>query len=584
MEALKADLRFGVRLLGKNRGLTTTALVILSLGIGASVVVLAIVNAVLIRPLPYKDVSGLVVVRESDPYIDPYRVSWGNVAPADLAEWKSMSDVFEQIGAYHNYRDLNLTGSGEPELVSGARVTANLFPLLGVGPALGRYFSEEEDQKDERVLILSDGLWRRRFSADPGILGKTLTLSGRLFTVVGVMPPEFKPFQGAEIWTPMGFSDAEWKQRDYFLNVIARLKANTTLRQAQLQMSVLADGLQRPYVAATHARGVAISPLSEHLVEGVRPALLILLAAVSLVLCITCANVANLLLSHFAAREKEIAIRIALGADRLRILRQLVTESLLLSLVGGAMGCVLAGYCVSTLTRIDPGYIPRFADVRIDWRVLAFGLAISLLTGVSLGVFSAIRATPRLAETLKATAQYSSRGSGAVRLRTVLVTTELALAVTLLIGTGLLVKSFVRLLRVDPGFNPKNLLALQIKLSPATYRTGGDNLAFQRELVQRTSLLPGVRSVAISSHLPFTDLTLSRSFAIEGFQNDGAEELLADFSSVSPNFFETMGTSLLRGRHFTEADTPESTKVIVINESMSQRFFPTGIPWAVASE
>jgi putative ABC transport system permease protein len=575
MGTLISDIRFGVRMLIKDRWLTAAALLILTLGIGTTIVVLAIVNAVLIRPLPYRDVSRIVVIGETDPYGNADQTSWGNVAPADLAEWKSMSDVFEEIGAYHSFGDLNLTGAGDPELIAGTRVTAGLFPLLGVRPAIGRLFSEEEDRRDERVLILSDSLWRRRFGADPSVLGKSLTLSGRPFIVVGVMPPELKLVPSAEIWTPMGFGESEWKQRNYFLNVIGRLRADATLAQAQSQMDRIAEELQQKSPSNNKGRGVLLAQLSRHLVEEVRPALLILLTAVSLVLLLTCLNVGNLLMSHFAARDKEIAIRIALGADRFRISRQIVTQSLLLTLMGGLAGCLLAEAGIKVLTRIDPGYIPKFAEVTIDTPVLAFGLAISLLTGLVLGGFIAIRATPRLMESLKATAQYSSRSFGSVKSRTFLATTEVALAMVLLIATGLLVKSFIRLSQVDPGFNPTHLLTLQIKLSPATYKTGANTLEFQRALVQEASTIPGVKSIAVSSSLPFTNLALERSFTIDALQGgEGATQASAEFCSVSSNFFETMGVRLISGRYFSQWDTPDSAGVIIINESMAKRFFP----------
>ncbi len=371
----------------------------------------------------------------------------------------------------------------------------------------------------------------------------------------------------------MGFSDSDWKQRNYFLNVIARLRADTTLAQAQLQMGLIADRLQQKSPSNNNGRGVVLAQLSQHLVEEVRPALLILLTAVSLVLSLTCLNVGNLLMSHFAARDKEIAIRIALGADRLRILRQLVTESLLLTLMGGLVGCLLAEAGIRVLTRIDPGYIPKFAEVTIDTPVIAFGLAISLLTGLVLGGFIAIRATPRLTESLKATAQYSSRSFGSVKSRNFLATTEVALALMLLIATGLLVKSFIRLSQIDPGFNPSHLLTLQVKLSPATYRTGSQTIEFQRELAQEASSIPGVKSIAVSSSLPFTNLALERSFTIEALQGQGTTQASADFCSVSPNFFETMGVRLVSGRYFTLWDTSDSASVIIINESMAERFF-----------
>jgi len=576
MFSLLTDLRFGLRLLAKSPVFTAVALITLTLGIGATTTIFTVVNAVLIRPLPYKDIDRLIVMRETSPDMSSEHGSWGNVAPANFVDWEAQNSVFEQIGTFDTYADLNLTGDGEPELIKGVNATANLLELLGVQPKLGRWFSKEEDQRNDQVVLISDGLWKRRFGASQQVLDRPLTLNGRPYTILGVMPADFKLPPEAEIWRPIGFRAGELRQRKaYYLNVLARLKPSVTVEQAQAEMSALAGRLQEQFPATNADRGVEVKALSEHVVGEVRPALQLLLGAVALVLLITCANVANLLLARSAGRRKEIAIRMALGAGKARLVRQLLAESLLLSLPGGALSCLLAAWVGKLLIALAPGSALRHANATVDLRVLTFALSISLLTGLAFGIFPAIRIIDSgVEESLRDANQWTSASPRQMRTRSSLVVSEIALALLLLTGAGLLVKSFVLLLRVDPGFEARNLLTVQLNLTPIVYRTTPQGLAFNERLVRQIERLPGVLSVATASRLPFEGNDYIRSFSIEGAQDQPRTDRTAKFCSVSQNYFQTLGIGLLSGRTFEEADVLESKRALIINQTLANAFFP----------
>jgi putative ABC transport system permease protein len=575
MFSLVTDLRFGLRLLAKSPVFSAVALFTLTLGIGATTTIFTVVNAVLIRPSPYKDIDRLVVIRETSPDVSEHS-SWGNVAPANFVDWEAQNSVFEQIGTFDTYADLNLTGDGETELIRGVNATADLLALLGVQPELGRWFSKEEDQRGDRVVLISDGLWKRRFGASQQVIDGQLTLNGRPYTIIGVMPADFKLPPDAEIWLPIEFRAGLLRQRKiYYLNVLARLKPSVTVEQAQAEMSALAGRLQEQFPATNANRGVEVKALSAHLVGDVKPALQLLLGAVGLVLLITCANVANLLLARSAGRRKEIAIRMALGAGKARLIRQLLAESLLLSLLGGALSCLLAAWAGKLLISLAPGSALRHASATVDLRVLSFALTISLLTGLAFGIFPAVRMIDSGVEGLLRDAnQWTSASPRQVRTRSSLVVSEIALALLLVIGAGLLVKSFVLLLRVDPGFEARNLLTAQLNLTPMVYRTTAQGLAFNERLVRRIEMLPGVLSVATASRLPFEGNDYVRSFSIEGARDQATTDRAAKFSSVSPNYFETLGIGLLGGRAFEDSDVLESKKGLIINQALANAFFP----------
>ncbi|HWP42569.1 MAG TPA: ABC transporter permease [Blastocatellia bacterium] len=575
LEELGQDLRYGARMLVKNPGFTVVAVIMLALGIGANTAIFSVVNAVLLRPLDYEDPDRLVTVLENN-----WQKGWTRfaVAPGNFAAWREQNQVFEQMAAFTG-SSFTLVGEGEPEQLPGTRASANLFALLGVKPALGRDFLPEEDHPGgERVVIVSHRLWQRRFGADPGLVGKPLTLNGQSYTVVGVMPAGFLfPNPRTELWVPVAFSAGDLGNRgghDYV--AIARLKPGVTLEQAQTEMSAIAARLEEQYPETNAAWGARVTLLVEEVVGDVRPALLALVCAVAFVLLIACANVANLLLARAAARQKEVAIRAALGSSRSRLLRQLLTESVLLSLLGGAFGMLLAAWGVDALVSLGPANIPRLSQVGIDGRVLGFAFLISLATGIIFGLAPALQASQTdLSESLKEGGRSSSAGAGSQRLRRLLVVAEVALALALLVGAGLMIKSFVRLSEVETGFDSQNVLTAQITLPQSRYDDRQQQAAFFRQVLARIEALPGVESVGAASPLPFTGDRLY-SFIVEGHPTDNVPS--ANYYAVSPDYFVTMGIPLLKGRFFTEADMAESPRVAIINETMARRYFPDEDP------
>jgi putative ABC transport system permease protein len=569
------DLRYGARMLVKNPGFTVVAVITLALGIGANTAIFSVVNAVLLRPLDYEDPDRLVIILENN-----WQKGWTRftVAPGNFAEWREQNQVFEQMAAFTG-SSFTLVGEGDPEQLQGTRVSANLFALLGVKPALGRDFLPEEDRPGgERVVIVSHGLWQRRFGADPGLVGKPLTLNGHSYTVVGVMPAGFRfPNSRTELWVPVAFSAADLGNRGgHYLTVSARLKPGVTLEQAQTEMNAIAARLQEQFPQTNAAWGARVALLVEEVVGDVRPSLLALVCAVAFVLLIACANVANLLLARAAARRREVAIRAALGASRARLLRQLLTESVLLSLLGGALGMLLAARGVDALVSLGPANIPRLSQVVMDSRVLGFAFLISLATGIIFGLAPALQASQTdMNESLKEGGRSSSTGAGSQRLRRLLVVAEVALSLVLLVGAGLMIKSFVRLSEVETGFDSQNMLTAQINLPQSRYDDGQQQAAFFRQVLERIEALPGVESVGAVLPLPFTGDSLF-SFIVEGHPTDDVPS--ANYYAVSPDYFGAMGIPLLKGRFFTEADRAESPRVAIINETMARRYFPDEDP------
>src|SRR5215213_9545368 len=463
------DLRYGLRTLRKHPGFTIVAVIALALGIGANTAIFSVVNTVLLRPLPYKDPDRLVMVWE-----DASMFGYPRDTPAagNFVDWRDQNQVFEGMAAIAD-ESFNLTGVGEPERLEGRRVSASLFPLLGVEPQIGRVFSSEEDQPgSQRVVVLSYGLWQRRFGADPGIVGKPLTLNGESHVVVGVMPARFQfPSSDDEAWVPIAFTQQEASSRGrHYLEVLARLKPGVTLAQAQSEMSTIATRLQQQYPQSNADLGAAVQSLHEHLVGDIKPALLILLGAVGLVLLIACANVANLLLARAAVRQKEIAVRVALGAKRWRLIRQFLTESILLSTLGGIVGLGIAYGGLVLLKSFIPENISQARDISIDLKVLGFTFLISVATGLIFGLAPAIQAVRfNQIDTLKEGGRDAATGGGGKVLRGLLVTAEVAISLVLLIGAGLLINSFLRLRNVDPGFRTDNLLTMRIPMPLSKY-------------------------------------------------------------------------------------------------------------------
>jgi putative ABC transport system permease protein len=589
MGTLLQDVRYGVRMLMKRPGFTFVAVLALALGIGANTAIFSVVNAVLLRPLPFKEPERLVMVWGSAPQLG------FDVLPATAAEsldWREQNKVFDQVAAFKSWA-WTMTGTGGPEQIWGARVNANLFPALGVKPILGRTFLPEEDRVGgNKVVVMGQGLWQRSFGSDPSIIGRTIELSGQSYTVVGIMPQGFK-FPGGEnmlsglqfspkteMWEPLALTDKELSERGtHNLAVIARLKAGATFAQAQAEMSSIALHLSEQYPKFNKGIGIKLVPLHEQVVGDVRPALLILLGTVGFVLLIACANVANLLLARAASRSREIAIRTALGASRLRVVRQLLTESVLLALVGGFCGLLLALWGIDALGAFIPENIPRAGEIGVDGRMLGFTLVISLLTGLIFGLAPALQASRSdVNESLKEGARGASAGLGRNRFRSLLVIAEVALALMLLIGAGLLMRSFQRLQQVDPGFDAKNVLAMEIVLpfvAPSNYTKPEQQAEFFHQAVERTSALPGVQAAALVSSLPLSGAFESTDLVIEGQPPppDG-EGPQADYTMVSADYFRAMSIPLMKGRAFTERDRKDSPQVLIVNDALAHRYWP----------
>jgi putative ABC transport system permease protein len=587
METLFKDIRYGLRSLLKQPAFTAIAIVTLALGIGANTAIFSVVNAVLLKPLPYEDPDRLVVLFET--------IS-GRTIPVsylNFADWRDQSKVFQSVSAVRSQESFNLTGVGEAERLQGRLVSASFFSTLATIPIRGRDFLAEEDRPGAvPAVILSYRLWQRSFGADEGIIGRQLTLNNQSFTVVGIAPASFQFGSEADISVPIGLSAERFKLRgrDPGVSVVARLKNSITPEQAQAELNTIAARLEQQYPDTDGGRRVRIESLLHNVTGDVRATLLILLSAVGFVLLIACANVANLLLARSAARQKEIAIRTALGASRLRVIRQLLTESVLLALAGGAVGLLLAIWGTDLIISYLPEGIPRIREVGVDALVLGFTLAASLLTGIVFGLAPALQSSnPNLSETLKE-GERSSSGRRQ-RVRGILVVSEVAMTLVLLVGAGLLVKSFWQLQNVDPGFNPRNLLTMQISVSAGANE--GQRVAnFFEELQQRVGGLPGVGSVSVSNGLPFQGAN-QPPFVIEGRPRPepgknagspsgqpawGAGEPGGILYIASPGYFQTMEISLLSGRSFTSQDTRDSPPVAIIDEAFARQYFQNEDP------
>ena len=569
------DLRYAARMQRKNPGFTIVAIIALALGIGANTAIFSVVNTVLLRPLPYKDPERLVMVWE-----DASRAGYPRDTPtaANFIDWRNQSTLFEGMAAMAE-ESFNLTGAGDPERLKGRRVSADFFPLLGVEPLIGRVFSAAEDQPGaQRVVVLSYTLWQRRFGGDNGIIGNTVNLHSQPHVVVGVMPARFQfPSVDDEVWTPIAFTAEEAANRDrHYLQVVGRLKPGVTLEQAQTEMNTIAARLQQQYPQSNTDLGAAVTSLHEQTVGDIRPALLILLGAVGLVLLIACANVANLLLARAAVRQKEIAVRVALGARRWRLVRQFLTESVLLATLGGLVGLGIAYGGLIVLRAFIPENISQAKQVSIDLKVLGFTLLVSTVTGVIFGLAPALQAARfNQTETLKEGGRDSATGSSGKRIRGLLVMAEVAVSLVLLIGAGLLINSFLRLRNVDPGFRTDNLLTMKMVLPDSKYDEFARRTAFFADLIQRVEALPGVKSVAVTSNLPLYRQGNSIGITIEGKPAPPpGQELIVVTRMISRGYFDTMGIPLLSGTGFTDQETVTTPRVAVISETMARRFWP----------
>jgi putative ABC transport system permease protein len=574
METVLQDLRYAMRASLNRPGFMVIVVLALAIGIGANTAIFSVVNAILLRPLPYKNPDRIVMVWMSNGKlaIDQDWHSYPN-----YVDYRDQNSTFEEVAAFNDL-GFNLTGNGEPVRVAGAWSTANLFAVLGVDPQFGRAFTvEEEEPGKDRVAVISHGLWQRRFGGDPNIVGQPISLNGVDRTVIGVMPAGFAfPQKETDVWVPLAASAQNKQQRGAFwLKAVGRMKPGVTIEQARADMGTIANQLLERFPQIMESYGVNLVPLHEQVTGKVRTALLVLLAAVAFVLLIACANVANLLLARAAAREREIAIRTALGASRRRIVRQLLTESVLLALVGGVLGLLLAIWGLDALKAISPANVPRLDQIGIDGRVLAFTLTVSLLTGIIFGLVPALQASkPDLNESLKEGGRGSSEGRRGRRVRSLLVVSEIALSLVLLIGAGLLIKSFVQLQKFDLGFNPNNLLTLRVQLAGTKYRENPQVVNFFQQALERMRNVPGVQSVGGISTIFLSDTPNSTNFTIEGRPvPTGADSIEVPLDAVTTDYFKVMGIPLLKGRFFDERDRAGSLPVAIVNETFAKRFF-----------
>jgi len=587
METLFKDIRYGARALWKRPGFTAVAVITLALGIGANTAIFSIVNATLLRPLPFKDPERIVMLWGFLPKMaqttDKLPFSAGNVVAL-----RDQNHSFENLSAFRSW-GWQLTGGGEPELLRGARVSFDFFQAVGANPMLGRSFAAEEDMPNRApVAIISYGLWQRHFGGDQNVIGKTLSLTGQTVMVVGVMPRGFQFPGGAnmipglqfalqnDIWMPLAFTDEEKRQQGNLnLALIGRLKPGVSAGQAESELRALEQDLPLGKIGYT----INALPLQQQMVGKIRKLLLVLLATVALVLLIACANIANLLLARASSRQKEIAIRAAMGAGRIRLIRQLLTESLLLSLGGGALGFLLAVWGSSLLVALIPEDVPRVHEVSVDGRILGFTLLVSFVTGVVFGLAPALQASRLdLNASLKEGMRGTTAGLRQNRLRSLLVVSEVAMALVLLVSAALLIKSFVRLLEVKPGFNPANVLTMDIQLPdlpPSRYAKDEEQTAFFQQLMDRIKALPGVDGASAVVTLPLTGAFESTDLILAGQQSlPNAQRPEADYTTVTPDFFRTMQIPLLQGRQFTTQDTKGTPGVIIINDILARMCWP----------
>jgi putative ABC transport system permease protein len=588
MESVWQDLRYaGWRLL-KNPGFTLVVVLTLALGIGMNTAIFSVVNFVLLRPLDFGQPDQLVMIWERN-----LKKSWSE-SPTSFANFRDFRDNAKLVEiASFTDTNFNLTGSEQSERVAGLRVSANTFSILGVSPLHGRVFSLDEDKPGSgRVLILSYGLWQRSLGGRTSVIDQPIQLDGQSYTVIGVMPPDFKfppafsaktteeMIKNADLWVPLTTDDVPLVRNIRNLKMIGRLKPGVTPQQAQAEINAIASQLDKQFPDFNAGIDSLVIPLHEQVVGDVRQSLLILLAAVTLVLLIACANIVNVLLAKATARQKEIAIRTALGASPLRLLRQLLTESVLLGLVGGLFGLMIAYAGTKILGSVASLNIPQLKDLSFDVKVLLFGLATSLLTSLIFGLAPATAALKlNLNESLKEGGRSSSGAATRARLRNALVIAEIALAVVLVTAAGLMLRSFIRLQSQSPGLDPKNLITLEIELADVRYHDAQQQMLFQQRLLQRVASLPGVQYAATVDNLPFSGNSFNTSFTIEGRPTGPTMETpRAYYRVISPNYFQAIGIKPPRGNQFTNRDTAEQPGVAIINETAAQRYWPGADP------
>ena len=563
------DILYGIRSLVRNPAFTAIAIITLSLGIGANTAIFSVVNAVILRPLPFADAERIVWLWDTIPQLP--------TAPTSLPEfldWKEQNRSFEYLAAFQTGNMFLDSGDGTEDVPVGL-VTPEMFSLFRVNPIIGRTFTNEETLPGRfRVAVLSYSTWQNRFGSDPNISGRTIQLNGRAYTIIGVMPAGFAFPERATLWRPLLIDPATLDRGPHYLNVVGRLKPDVTLAQAQADMSALAARLSQQHPEKTSGHGVKIVGLADIVVGDIGQALFVLLGAVGFVLLIACANLANLMLARIGGREREIAVRTALGASRLRIVRQFLTESLLLAVAGGGIGLLLASWAVRWFVSLSPNTIPRVDEISVDPRVAGFTLLVSVATGVLFGLVPALQVsrtdlTDALKESGRTTASLRKH-----RLRSALVVSEVALSLVLLVGAGLLIRSFAKLNQVDPGFNPEQVLTMGVSLLPNKYPEDQQVATFYSQILERSATVPGVISVSATTGLPVSGSDTTDNFTIEGRPAIAKEaEPLTEYWVVTPRYFQSLGIPLLAGRDFSETDTKQSPNVVVINDEFRRRHF-----------
>jgi putative ABC transport system permease protein len=573
MDTLIKDIRYSIRVLIKDRGFTAVALLALVLGIGANTAIFTVVNSVLFSPLPYPTPDHLVSIYATNPAQGQSRMP---LSVADFLDWRSRNQNLEHLAAYSN-APLSYTGGETPEQIPGLAVTADFFSVLGVQPLIGRTFLPHEDKPDStQVAVVSFGFWQRYLGSDPARVGQPLTFNGRSYVVVGVMPADFNFGMRDKVgaWTAMRLNPPT-RRGPFFMWGIGRLKPGVSQEQSRAEMLAISRSIREQIASANTDWNLTAIDMKEELVGDVRPLMLVLLASVVFVLLIACANVASLLIAKAAAREREIAIRNALGASRGRLVRQLLTESILLSGVAGALGLLLASSSVELLLKFIPENIPRVKTVHIDARVLGFTIGISILSGIVFGLAPAIQGSRlNLNASLKEGGR-SGEGRGKRRMRSALVVAEIALSLVLLVGAGLMLKSFAALQKVNLGFNPENVVTMEVSLPGSRYRDRNQIVSFYQQLLQRVEAVPGVASAATNLNLPPDLLQISDTFVLEGSPISPNQTYpVAALHLTSAGYFKTLGVPLLQGREFTDADKADTTPVMIINETMARQYFP----------
>jgi putative ABC transport system permease protein len=569
MSAWIHDLRHGLRSIVLHPGFSAVVVLTLAAGIGLSTAVFSLVEQILLRPLPFPEPQRLVVVWERWPAQGLDRM-WAS--PPNFIDWRREGgDVFQDLAARQD-RDFNLTGGGEPERVKGSAVSGSFFSLLEIPALLGRPIQPQEERGGGKVVVLGHDLWRRRFGGDREVIGRTIQIDDQSFAIVGVMPASFRFPSHAELWVPLSKEFWEAPREAHFLDVLGRLKPGITLEQARERMAIIATELSRQYPGSNNGWGISVVPLHRELVGEVRPALLLLLGAVLLVLLIACANAANLKLARATTRESEIAVRIALGASRFQLFRQLLLENILLAFVAGVAGLVLAILALLALRELSPLALPLQANTALDFRLLGITILISLVTGLIFGLLPAIKGSRLNFQALRL-GRAGGTAKSTRRLRNALVVSEIALALMLLISASLLIRSFSRLTAVDPGFESKNVLLVRVSLSPQRYTEDHQIIDFFSRLVEQLENIPGVSSVGMTTAVPLSDEAGGTSFEPEGLTASAGEKLLANYISVGPGYFESLGVPLVDGRSFDSRDRRDSRPVVIINKAMADKIW-----------